>query len=207
MSPRPTTSSWDDLPSIGSTSTNSQRGKYQRKTKTLEALNVKVLTTVTTLDHPSSVTSQVMARGLTVHRYGLLIVQTTLDGSRRMELHRLGIVTLSSNFAAVFYTLDLRFKIVLYPKGVGRQDDFSVSASTLERASSSWCSKFFRSASRAFTFFSFSEPRLYLVVTSSNLWRSTSRSNIHLSKVEIDGLDFTTFSARAKIWKIPKTLS
>ncbi|KAJ8434138.1 hypothetical protein Cgig2_000858 [Carnegiea gigantea] len=49
-------------------------------------------------------------------------------------------------------------------------NDFSASASALERASSSWCSKSFRSASKAsFSFFNFSERRLYLAAASSNL--------------------------------------
>ncbi|KAJ8432299.1 hypothetical protein Cgig2_019228 [Carnegiea gigantea] len=72
-------------------------------------------------------------------------------------------------------------------------------ASTLEWAFSSWHCRFSSSASKAsFSFLTFSQRRLYLAVESSDFWRSVWRSWICFFRVEIDGVDPTTFNTWAK---------
>ncbi|KAJ8422176.1 hypothetical protein Cgig2_000647 [Carnegiea gigantea] len=60
-------------------------------------------------------------RGLDVGRHGLLIVQAALNSSRWIKLHQLRILTLGSGLAAIFYVLNVRFKIALYAERVRRQ--------------------------------------------------------------------------------------
>ncbi|KAJ8429286.1 LOW QUALITY PROTEIN: hypothetical protein Cgig2_016324 [Carnegiea gigantea] len=105
------------------------------------------------------------------------------------------VLTLSLGTPAILDELDIRLKIAFNTEGFRCQShkgflrelgalvpqssalaDLSASASTLERASSSWCCKSFFWASKAsFSFFNFSERCLYLAATSSDLWRLALR--------------------------------
>lgn len=75
---------------------------------------------VTTVGHPSSVAFMVKARGFTVERHGLLIVQAPLDGGRQIELYQLEILTLGLGLEAILHILNVRFKIALYAEDVKR---------------------------------------------------------------------------------------
>ncbi|KAJ8428550.1 hypothetical protein Cgig2_030253 [Carnegiea gigantea] len=191
---------------------------------------VGILIIIAVIVYHSLIAFIIKGRHLTVQRRGRLITQTVIISHGRIDVHQLRVPTLSPGLTMVLNIVDVRLKIALLAKSVrsqGHQEfpkELCMALMPPLVALILDLSRFFDSRSSlglhsGVGFFQlalqlppfgfqgfFLLLQLLPVVLRSPIYphrrpSELSRSWIHFSKAELNGVDLTAFSAWAKAWQ------